>query len=280
MSQPKIAVQMMMFKEVVKEQGLYAVLEQLKEMGYSCVEMSQIPTNEENMAALKKAISELGMEVCALSASTEKPEGSPFDSLKDDFDKLVKDAKDLNCNYIRLGIIPPKYIGKEADYLGFAETMNMYGKRLKEEGIKLYYHNHEAEFEKFNGKTALDILMENTDTECVGFELDVHWVQRGGQNPVKWIKKLEGRADIVHLKDFRINTEAGSRFCKERRPECVEFAEIGEGNLDFEEIIQTCIDTGVKYMPIEQDRTYDKTSFEALATSMKNIKAMGFENNF
>ena len=34
--------------------------------------------------------------------------------------------------------------------------------------------------------------------------MDTHWLQYGGQDPVKWIYRMKGRADLVHLKDYRI----------------------------------------------------------------------------
>ena len=60
----------------------------------------------------------------------------------------------------------------------------------------------------------------------------------------------------------------------------VQFAEIGEGNLDFKAIIEACERTGVKYLPIEQDDTYGRDPFESLQISMDNLKALGFSEYF
>jgi sugar phosphate isomerase/epimerase len=244
-------------------------------MGYHSAEMSQISTSEENMIAMKKAIDELGMNICALSTSI----GDREDSLSYHFDELVQKAKELDCDYVRIGALPSEYVGKKASYLDFAKQINDYGQRLGDKGIKLFYHNHEFEFEKIDGQFALDLLVENTNPKHVGFELDVHWIQRGGQNPTKWIEKLEGRAEIVHLKDYRVVTNKAQNI-EGVRPHVIEFAEIGEGSLDFIDIIEACKATGVRYMPIEQDQTYDRTSYEALQISMNNLKKMGYSSNF
>ena len=66
------------------------------------------------------------------------------------------------------------------------------------------YHNHHVEFAKYDGKYIMDIMAEESDPKYLGFELDVHWLQRGGVNPLEWIKKLEGRTKILHIKDYRI----------------------------------------------------------------------------
>ena len=76
--------------------------------------------------------------------------------------------------------------------------------------------------------------MENTDPELVGFEIDVHWIQRAGHDPVKWIERLAGREDMVHLKDYRICFPDGEPTQEIfHREQCIQFAEIGEGNLDM-----------------------------------------------
>ena len=122
------------------------------------------------------------------------------------------------------------------------------------------------------------LLVENTDPELVGFEIDVHWIQRAGQDPVKWIKRLAGREDMVHLKDYRIYFPDGQPtpeiFHKEQ---CIQFAEIGEGNLDMKAIIEASVEGGAIYLPIEQDQTYGKDPFDCIRTSVKNICDMGFE---
>ena len=55
MSKGKIGVQMMMLKEKVEEIGIYKTMQKIAELGYSCVEVSQIPMTEENVAELKRS---------------------------------------------------------------------------------------------------------------------------------------------------------------------------------------------------------------------------------
>lgn len=85
--------------------------------------------------------------------------------------------------------------------LEFTKEANEYAKKLKEEGIDLYYHNHHVEFRNMT-VPLLDIIKE----ECpdLGFEIDLHWVQRGGANPIDILEQYAGRTALVHLKDYRI----------------------------------------------------------------------------
>ena len=60
----------------------------------------------------------------------------------------------------------------------------------------------------------------------------------------------------------------------------VQFAEIGEGNLDIKAIIDLAGETGVEHIFIEQDDTYGKDPFESLEISARNLKALGYEDRF
>ncbi|PSW15673.1 sugar phosphate isomerase [Photobacterium rosenbergii] len=294
MAKPKIAVQMILLKEKIAEIGVYKTLKQMTNLGYKSVEVSQLDMTEENVSELERAKNELGVEICALTVGCSmKPYGGvklPFamEILEDGFDKIISDAKRLDCQFLRIGMLPFSYMSNAEGCLEYAKEMNMYGKRLKEMyGMKLFFHNHHAEFEKVtdDGKTIMDILIENTDPDYVGFELDVHWVHRAGENPVEWIKKLKGRVELVHLKDYKI--EVPKEMPKDTRQfydtylhKLVRFAEVGEGTLNFKEIISACEEADVRYLPIEQDETYGKDPMDCLKTSAHNLNKMGYADYF
>ena len=44
----------------------------------------------------------------------------------------------------------------------------------------------------------LDIIKNNTTK--LGFELDVHWIQRAGENPVEFVKRYTGRISFITFK--------------------------------------------------------------------------------
>ena len=45
------------------------------------------------------------------------------------------------------------------------------------------------EFQKYDGEYLLDMIKNNTSK--LGFELDVHWIQRAGVNPVEFVKNMQ-----------------------------------------------------------------------------------------
>ncbi|NCC07362.1 MAG: sugar phosphate isomerase/epimerase [Clostridia bacterium] len=280
-----IGVQMMMLKGKVEEMGAYEVLKKLAEMGYHCVEISQIPMTEENVAQMKKACDEFGIKIAACSAALEPMmPGMPGEYLVSDFDKIVADCKTLGCNFLRIGMLPMTCMGSKEKVIDFVTRADAMAEKLKEHGIELYYHNHHIEFQKFDGKYLLDIIRDTT--KHMGFELDVHWVQRGGENPIEYIKKYKDRVTLLHLKDYRIGAlklpegKFDPATFMQAFTSTVQFAEVGEGNLPMNEIIETGLACGSKYFLIEQDDQYGRDPFDCLATSMANLKAMGFAEWF
>ncbi len=284
----RIGVQAMMLKGSFAELGAFETLRKVSTIGYNAVEVSQIPMTPENVAELDRAQTELGMDVAALSVAMETPKGMPGDSLKDHFDKIVEDAKRLDTKLLRIGMLPFPAMKSLEAVVDFAKQANDYAERLAAHGLGLYYHNHHIEFAKFDGSYMLDIIAANSP--AMGLEIDVHWVQRGGLDPVRTLEKYAGRTAMVHLKDYRIGQlpehafgllETGDikGFMAEFK-DVVQFAEVGEGNLDFPAIIPAAQAAGARYLLVEQDELYGRTVWDALQTSHDNLVAMGHSNLF
>ncbi|AXJ11774.1 sugar phosphate isomerase [Arthrobacter sp. PM3] len=278
----------MMLKDSFAGLGAFETLRKVNAIGYNAVEISQIPMTPDNVAELNRSRSELGMDIAALSVAMETPKGFPGDSLQENFDKVVDDAKSLDSTLLRIGMLPFAAMKSIDAVIDFAKQANDYAERLQEHGIGLYYHNHHIEFAKFDGKYMLDIIAENSP--AMGMELDVHWVQRGGQDPVRTIEKYAGRTAMVHLKDYRIGQlpeesfgllETGDfRGFMDHFKNVVQFAEVGEGNLDFPSIIPAARAAGARYLLVEQDELYGRTVWDALQTSYDNLVAMGHADLF
>lgn len=284
----KIGVQAMMLKESFVEVGAFETLRKVSELGYNAVEISQIPMDGANVAELERAQTELGMDVASLSVMLEKPQGRPDESLREGFRKIVDDAKRLDAKLVRIGMLPHAAMRSIGAVIDFAKEANEYALRLQEEGISLYYHNHHIEFAKYDGKFMLDIITENSP--AMGLEIDVHWVQRGGLDPVRTLDKYAGNTAMVHLKDYRIGALDASAFelldagnmagFMEKFRDVVQFAEVGEGSLDFPSIIEHSLAAGAQYLLVEQDQLYGRTVWEALETSRNNLVTMGFAHLF
>jgi len=118
---------------------------------------------------------------------------------------------------------------------------------------------------KFNGVCAIDRMIN----ECpkLEFILDVFWVQAGGANPCDYIDKLKNKIRILHLKDYRVSGRKR------------QFAEIGQGNLDWPVIFSKCEKYNIPYSVIEQDADFLVDPFESLALSRKFLTDEGYIKN-
>ncbi|UJL46953.1 sugar phosphate isomerase/epimerase [Virgibacillus sp. NKC19-16] len=286
MRQGKIGVQMMMLKGKVEELGAYETMKQLNKLGFGAVEVSQIPMTEDNVAELKRASEDFNIKIAAMSSPLEPMlPGAPGETLTDDFDKIVNDCKTLDCNFLRIGMLPLNIMGNKDQIMEFIKRAEAMAARLAEHGIELYYHTHHIEFQKYDGEYLLDLMKNNTSK--LGFELDVHWIQRAGEEPVQIIKNYKDRVSLLHLKDYRIGEldiqeedlqDMGKFFGK--FTDLIEFAEIGEGNIDMNAVIDAGLESGAQYFLIEQDDTYGRDPFDSLKISAENLRKLGYADWF
>jgi sugar phosphate isomerase/epimerase len=226
--------------------GIEATLRRIKAIGFDVIQISGFGPCDPDL--ITGWVKELGLEVCITH--------SPWPRMTDaaELKKLIAEHRKLGCKIIGLGARPgDAYPNSYEGWTRFIKKANEITKQIKDEGLDFSYHNHDFEFEKWNGVTAFDRLIE--EAPDLLFTLDTFWVQAGGASPLKYIKKLEGRIKVVHFKDFRIVN-------RERQ-----FAEIGQGNLDWDEIIPICNSTGISYAAIEQDANWLADPFESLAMS-------------
>lgn len=250
MNKNSIAAQLYTLRDFMKTpDAIFETLKKVKQMGYNAVQVSGIGPIEPLL--LKKMAEETGLEICATHTS--------YDRLKNDIDAVIEEHKLWNCEYIGLGGLPQAFRSSRDGYMAFLTDVSGFTRKIKQSGLQFVYHNHKFEFEKFDGKTGLEILFDNSDPGTFGFEIDTYWVQAGGGNPVDWIRKVEGRMGIVHLKDMAIKEDQQI------------YAEIGEGNLDWPSIIKACRETGVKWYAIEQD-VCQRDPFESLAMSLRYLE--------
>ena len=184
-----------------------------------------------------------------------------FDMMVNDFEQSLENHKLLNT--VNMGIGGRGYESID-DIKRFIEKANIVAEKAAKNGMKFTYHNHSHEFIKWeNGKTTLEMLIEGLDAEKTSFVLDTYWVQHGGGDPREWIEKLAGRIDILHLKDMK--RIPGNNNVQE-------ITEIGNGNMNWNGIIESAEKTGVKYFVVEQDRSWTPNCFAAAKKSAEYLR--------
>ena len=231
---------------------LRETLTKIKAMGYTTVQVSalwHLP-----VAEIAEITRELGLQVVITH--------TPYDRFLEDLDGVIRDHHALGCGLAGLGGLPSQF--RNADgYLAFARKFSAISEELAKNDLKFSYHNHRFEFEKHGGRLGMDTLIEETNPDTFLFTLDTYWVQAGGGDPAAWIRKMKGRIEAIHFKDYAIIDDKPI------------MAEVMEGNLNWPSIFEACEEAGVKWYLVERDDG-PTDAFDSLKISYDNLKKAGF----
>ena len=154
----------------------------------------------------------------------------------------IRWAKAIGQEYITIPSYPfPRGGGMDAWKQGAAD-FNRWGAQCRDAGLRLAYHNHNAEFALVDGgPSGYDVLMRETDPALVDFELDLYWTAFADQDPLALFAKYPGRFAMWHVKDLQLTQGK-----KEMMP-------VGRGTLDFRAIFARAGASGMKHFFVEHD---------------------------
>lgn len=107
-----------------------------------------------------------------------------------------------------------KPVGKEV-YELFAKGCDEIGKRCREIGVYVAFHNHA--WTLIETKEEIEFLANNTSSDSFFFAFDTGHLALMGMDPGEIMKEFKDRIKYIHLKDVKDN----------------DFIELGEGIVDF-----------------------------------------------
>lgn len=205
------------------------VLKEVSRAGYDGIEAGDLaaalPGDQ-----LRNLLARTGMELGGVHIG--------FNAL-DQVDQICGYMTRVGCHHLMCSGVGDTARGRVA-YEEAAQAFNKAGERCKGLGVTFCYHNHSWEFQKFDGKTGLEILFENSDPRFVAACVDTYWVKHGGQDPAAFLQKWLPRVAFLHLKDIR---KDGA------------FAEVGQGILDWKAILAAVGRADLPWYCVEQDKT-------------------------
>lgn len=231
------------------EEDFRKAMKRTADLGYQAVQISAVgPIAPETIKAI---CDENGL---AIAATHE-----PGKTILEDPQSVIDRLKALGC--VDTAYPYPHMENKDqAGYTWLAHELARVTPIYEKAGIRLSYHNHALEFNKFGDRTGMELLFDTAPG--LGFELDMFWVQRGGGSPEAWCRKCQGRLPIVHIKDYAItgNDE-------------VKMAAIGDGNLSWPDVIAAAEASGTEWFIVEQDRDWAQDDpFVAAERSINYIR--------
>ncbi len=224
---------------------LYSVREALKadaegtvravaQMGYQVVEFYSpyFEWTEAQAKSMRKVMDELGIKCY----STHNDEDY-FSAEK------IDHARDLNlilgCKYMVQAWSDPK--PHLADWKTLADNLNAAADKLAPSGLRVGYHNHDAEWKVVEGKRPIEVLAAATKPGVM-LQLDVGTCLEAGADPVEWIKANPGRIHSIHCKDWSRDPAVGYKTI------------FGEGIADWKGIFRAAENGGgVEYYLVEQE---------------------------
>ena len=175
-------------------------------------------------------------------------------------------AKELGAKYIVVGA-PPFQRANSADaFKEFAAQYNQWGQEAVKYGLEFGFHNHNIEFQSFDGVTGLEILMKETDPKLVKWQMDCYWVTQAGEDPLAMIHKYGKRLQTLHFKDRKPGAPTSA---KPGAP--THFTEVGTGTIDFKAIWTAASALHIPYFFVEQDQT-EIPPLESIKISYDNLK--------
>ncbi len=193
------------------------LLARLKELGYSAVE------------GYGKIYGD-GGELAARLAQAGLSMPSGHFSLHDlqDIPASISLAQTLGMNTLICPWLEPVARPLNArGWCALARELERLARHYSSHGLTFAWHNHDFELARSGGKTLpMEILLH--EAPSLGWQFDVAWAVRAGQDPLDWIERFGGRIVSVHLKDIAPPGQ------------CVDeggWADLGEGIVNWPEIL-------------------------------------------
>jgi inosose dehydratase len=165
--------------------------------------------------------------------------------------------------------------GEEFDQ--FARVLSELGRITLEEGVRSCFHNHVGTV--IETAEELDQLFACVDSDAVFLGLDTGHLAWAGTDTVAVCRRYADRIKTLHLKDIddRVRLQGvEATWDYETFTKHGIFAELGEGSVDFPEIISILNDAGFEgWLIVETDVTQKPTALESATISREYLRGIG-----
>jgi sugar phosphate isomerase/epimerase len=199
-----IGLQLYSLREMVKDEGIQAVLETVAKMGYDHVETAGYDNGKIyglEPLDFKKRLDDLGMRCTSAhlgQSFTKETEAAVMAW----WDKAIETYNQVGAKYL---VQPSMEINDQTtvdDMKMYCDYFTSVGYKAAAASMAFGYHNHAFEFKfKFDDKFAYDYLLDTVSKQHVFFQMDVYWVMMGGQDPVRYLKERPTQFKTIHIKD-------------------------------------------------------------------------------
>lgn len=147
-------------------------------------------------------------------------------------------AVELGQGYLVLPALTPDNFATLDQVKGNIELLNQAGELCAKQDVIFGYHNHNWELAELEGVVPYDLMLEQTEASAVTFQLDAYWIRKGGGDLSDYLSRHAGRFATCHMKDIDASGD---------------FADVGDGLIDFPRFTREALAQGAKYFFVERD---------------------------
>jgi len=219
-----------------------SVIGDIAELGYTQIE--GFPGVYEDTACFRNLMDAHGLTM---------PSGHfPLDMLENDLARTLDICATLGMSRIYCPMLD--HASRPSDRIGwqaFAARLRAIQKDIGEAGLEFGWHNHDYEFHAApDGTIPMREILDNAPD--IGWEADVAWIARGGDDPMDWIERYGHRIGTTHVKDI-----APPGLCRDEDG----WADVGHGTLDWKALKTALHAAGCDLYVVEHDRPSDVRRF-------------------
>lgn len=257
----KMGLQLYTIRDAMEKDPLDTLLK-VKAMGYVDFETYGYDVESDSYYGYKSKTFREFLDDNGLSASSghygfadylNDPEG-----MKRYVDACIHGATILGKSYITWPWLPPESRNLST-FERLPDILNKIGEQVKPSGLGFAYHNHNFEFEDYGGFNGYDIILKETDPSLVKLQLDMYWaVHSSPKSPTELIAQDPSRFVMWHIKDMDKVTR--------------DYSELGNGSIDYHEVLSTASQQGLEYYYIEQGGNYATNSMKSVEDSAQYFK--------
>ena len=178
--------------------------------------------------------------------------GKPDSEMKSFVDRCIECAKALDLKYITWPTLAPEQRTLE-NFRLMARKLNDIGEQITSAGLGFAFHNNGFEFEEHEGQTCYDLVLQETDPQLVKLQLDMYWAMHSGIPPKELVKSQPGRFVMWHIKEMDKLTR--------------DYTELGNGSINYQEILPEPGESGLEYYYLEQGGNFARSPMDSVAQS-------------
>lgn len=232
----RLAVQMYTLRSL--QTPLPELLAQIAAAGYTGIET--FGPLEPEASALRALLDAAGLQVVSAHVSV--------DTLRNELPAVVAWHQALGNHTLVAPWLPPEQRPTDAaGWQALGAELATIGLRARDAGMQLLYHNHDFEMARFDGRSALEWLIDGADSSApgaLGAELDLAWIVRGGADPQALLAAFAGRVPRAHAKDV---APAGTNEAEQGH------ADVGYGTIQWDAVLAAARAAGVDWLVVEHD---------------------------